>query len=131
MNAPLPSGLFTGTFVTGQRFREAGDIMLDQLHQDGRVDDVWLGLQPREFAMLWHLAERPGEPVAEAQLAADLWRIRLGCETGSIAGHIERLRARLETVSLARLIGSDGAGGYVLAVSPASGLLPGAVPRGY
>lgn len=129
MNAPLPSGMFAGTFVTAPRFREAGDMTLDQLHHDGRVDDVWLGLHPREFAILWHLAERPGEPIADAQLAADLWRIRFGCETGSIAAHIERLRARLEAVGLARLIGSDGAGSYFLAVPPVSALLTVPAPR--
>ncbi len=117
MNAPLPSGHFMGTYVTGPRFREAGDLTLDQFHHDGRVEDVWLGLHPREFAMLWMLAERPGEPVAEAHLAADLWRIRFGCETGNIAAHIDRLRARLAMVGLARLIASDGEGGFFLDVS--------------
>lgn len=131
MNAPLPSALFAGTVVTGPRFREAGDITLDQLHHDGRVDDVWLGLHPREFAMLWHLAERPGKPIAETQLAADLWQTRFGCETGSIAAHIERLRARLKAVGLAQLIASDGAGHYFLAVPPASGLLPVPAARGH
>lgn len=78
MTAPLPSGHFTGTYLTGLRFREADDLTLDQFHHDGRVEDVWLGLHPQEFAMLWRLAERPGERVADTLLAAELWRIRFG-----------------------------------------------------
>ena len=119
MSAPLPSGHFTGPYMTGPRFREAGDLTLDQFHHDGRVEDVWLGLQPREFAMLWLLAERPGELVADTQLAADLWRIRFGWETGSIAAHIDRLCTKLMVVGLARLIASDGEGGFFLGVSAA------------
>lgn len=119
MSAPLPSGHFTGTHVTGPRFREAGDLTLDQFHHDGRVEDVWLGLLPREFAMLWLLAERPGDRIADTQLAADLWRIRFGCETGSIAAHIDQLCTKLKVVGLARLIASDGEGGFFLGVSAA------------
>lgn len=123
MNAPLASGHFAGTFVTGPRFREAGDLTLDQFHHDARAEDIWLGLNPREFAMLWMLAERPGERVAQTQLAANLWRIRFGYETGNIAAHIDRLCTKLKVVGLARLIASDGEGGYFLDASAAP-LLP-------
>ena len=119
MNAPLASGHFAGIYVAGPRFREAGDLTLDLFHHDGRVEDVWLGLHPREFAMLWLLAERPGERVAETQLAANLWRIRFGCETGSLSAHIDRLCTKLKVVGLARLFANDGEGGYFLDVSAA------------
>lgn len=119
MSAPLPSGHFAGIYVTGPRFREAGDLTLDQIHHDGRVEDVWLSLHPREFAMLWMLAERPRERVTETQLAADLWCIRIGCATGNIAAYIDHLCAKLKVAGLARLIASDGEGGFFLDVSAA------------
>ncbi len=123
MNAPLANACLSGGDVAGPRFREAGDLTLDQAHHDARVEDVWLGLHPRQFTLLWRLAERPGEPVADTQLGADLWRIRFGCEAGSIAAHIDALRTSLETVGLARLIATDAAGGYFLDV-PDAPMLP-------
>ena len=120
MNAPLANACLSGGDVAGPRFREAGDLTLDQAHHDARVEDVWLGLRPGEFTLLWRLAERPGERVAGTQLAAELWRIRFGCETGSIAAQIDALRTSLEAVGLARLIATDAEGGYFLDVPDAA-----------
>ncbi len=130
MNAPFANACLSGSDVAGPRFREAGDLTLDLAHHDARVEDVWLGLHPREFSLLWRLAERPGEPVTDTQLAADLWRFRFGCETGSIAAQIEDLRTSLETVGLARLIATDGEGGYFLDLR-ADPMLPVPAPRGH
>ena len=33
------------------RFCEIRDVTLDLLHRDGRVEDSWLGLHPREFEL--------------------------------------------------------------------------------
>ncbi|WP_051221093.1 winged helix-turn-helix domain-containing protein [Erythrobacter cryptus] len=101
------------------RFREAGDVTLDLLHRDGRVVDSWLGLHPREFALLWRLAEQPGVCVSRKQLLADVWRIRYEPQTNSLAVHVARVRAKLEPFGLARLIATHPAGGYFL--DPASG----------
>ena len=57
------------------RFREAGDVTLDLLHRDGRIDDRWLGLHPRECGLVWRLAQEPGQRVSKLQLLADVWRI--------------------------------------------------------
>jgi len=119
VNAGLPSHHFTAPAVSGPRFRAAGDLTLDQLHHDGRVADEWLGLHPRDFAILWRLAECPGVAVSSAILAADLPLSRFGTEPGSIAAQVDYLRSRLEAAGLTRLIAGDAAGGYVLDVPPA------------
>lgn len=128
MNALPGLGHFPASDIATPRFREAGDLTLDLTHRDGRVEDRWLGLHPREFAILWRLAERPGEAVSDAMLIGDLWRMRFGCDVGDIAGHVARLAAKLAAFSLAGLVAAAPDGRYMLVVGslPAfqSGLLP-------
>lgn len=119
MNAVLPSDQFADIDLSGPRFREAGDVTLDLFHRDGRVEDLWLGLQPRDFALLWRLAQRPGEPVAPSQLVAEAWRLHAEPACHSLAGHLARVRAKLESVGLAQLVRTNGAGEYFLDVPPA------------
>ena len=38
-----------------KRYRDAGPVVLDLFHRDGRIERQWLGLHPREFALLWRL----------------------------------------------------------------------------
>ena len=72
MNAPPPPGQFPQSAVMIPRFREAGDVTLDLLHRDGRVDDRWLALHPREFAVLWRLAQQPAQRITPQQLLAEV-----------------------------------------------------------
>lgn len=60
MNAILSASRFQGSDEIIPRFREAADITLDLFHRDGRVEDYRLDLHPREFALIWRLAEHPG-----------------------------------------------------------------------
>ncbi len=123
MNAIRHHEPFPERDVMIPRFREAGYVTLDLFHRDGRVDDRWLGLHPREFALLWRLAEQPGERMTRRQLLAEVWRIHFEPDTNSVAVHVARVRSKLEPFGLARLIGTHPEGGYFLDVPPASGLL--------
>lgn len=96
------------------RFLEAGDVTLDLFHRDGRVQDNWLHLHPREFALLWRMAESPGEPLTRMQLLEDVWRINFDPETNSLAVHISRLRAKLEPYGLERIVETLADGSYRL-----------------
>lgn len=124
MNAPLASDHFPGNDVAGPRFREAGEMVLDQFHRDGRVDDQWLGLHPREFALLWRLAEQPGERLSDKQLHLEAFRITQGQEPEGIAADIARLRDKLAAAGAGHLICTDGDGRYFLEVPPDNGLSP-------
>lgn len=104
------------------RFREAGDITLDLFHRDGRVDDRWIGFHPREFELLWRLAEQPGVPVSRKQLLRDVWRIDFEPETNSVAVHVARIRSKLEPFGLAPILATHPEAGYFLnAPAPSEG----------
>lgn len=122
MNAIPHRDQFPDSDVMIPRFREAGDITLDLFHRDGRVEDRWLALHPREFALLWRLAEQPGERLTRQQLLAEVWRIHFAPETNSLAVHVARVRAKLAPFGLARLIATHPDGGYFLDAPPGAGL---------
>ena len=100
------------------RFCEAGDVTLDLFHRDGRVEDRWLGLHPREFALLWHLAQHPGQTMTQRQLLADVWRVGFEPETNRVAVHVARVRAKLSAFGLAHLLVTHPQGGYFLDTPP-------------
>lgn len=84
------------------RYRHHGALQIDLLRRDGFVASRGLGLHPREFALLWRLADNPGEAVSPRELLSDVWRLAFRPETNSLAVHISRLRAKL------RMAGIDG-----------------------
>ncbi len=103
------------------RFREAGDLTLDLVHRDGRVDDRWLGLHPREFELLWRLSEQIGQPVTRKQLLVEVWRINHEPHTNSVAVHVARVRAKLGSFGLAHMLVTHPEGGYLLDTPPGPG----------
>lgn len=84
------------------RYRYHGALQIDLLLREGFVAGRALGLHPREFALLWRLADVPGEAVSPRELLCDVWRLAFRPETNSLAVHVSRLRAKL------RLAGIDG-----------------------
>ena len=94
------------------RWREAGPLMLDLFHRDGRLERRWLGLHPREFGLLWRLAERAGQRVTRKQLLHDVWRLDHDPETNSVEVHVSRLRGKLARLGCASLIETVPEGGY-------------------
>ncbi|MBU7580535.1 MAG: response regulator transcription factor [Porphyrobacter sp.] len=118
MNAPLPSSHFCDNNAQGPRFREAGELVLDHVHRDGRVDDLWLGLAPREFALLWRLAATPGDRLNGAQLREQAWHIAFDPEDDGVTADIERVRAKLAAAGAGHLICTDGDGCHFLDIRP-------------
>ncbi|RGP41355.1 Transcriptional activator protein CopR [Altererythrobacter insulae] len=101
------------------RFIEVGDITLDLFHRDGRVDGQWVRLHPREFELLWRLAQNPGQRCSRQRLLAEVWRIKVEPNTNSLAVHVARIRGKLDTFGLAHLLATHPDGGYYLAAPPA------------
>ena len=99
-------------FACLPRWRGAGPITLDLFHRDGRVGARWLGLHPREFGLLWRLAERPGARVTRTELLHDVWRLDYDPETNSLEVHVSRLRGKLARLGCAALIETVPTGGY-------------------
>jgi DNA-binding response OmpR family regulator len=94
---------------------EAGPLTLDLLHRDARGEQGWLALHPREFELLWRLAERPGERVSRARLLREVWRLDFEPGTNSVEVHVSRLRAKLAAAGIEGLVETAPDGGYRLA----------------
>ena len=103
-----------------KRYRAAGPVVLDLFHRDGQIEKQWLGLHPREFALLWRLAETPGERVTRRELLSDVWRIDHDPETNSVEVHISRLRSKLSISRASWLVVTDPKGGYRLGIDGGS-----------
>ena len=103
----MPSGLIP-------RQVRAGPILLDLFHRDARLHDTWLHLHPREFGLLWRLAETPRTRLTRQTLWRDVWRLRHEPETNTVEVHIYRLRRKLSAFGIDRLVITEPAGGYRL-----------------
>ncbi|WP_108788723.1 winged helix-turn-helix domain-containing protein [Erythrobacter sp. Alg231-14] len=118
MNSIAAKHMFPDDDSLISRFREAGDVTLDLFHRDGRVDDRWLGFHPREFELLWRLAQQPGVPMTRRELLADVWRIDFEPETNSVAVHVARVRSKLGAFGLSKILATHPDGGYYLDAPP-------------
>lgn len=96
------------------RWRNIGAITLDLFHRDARLNSRWLHLHPREFGLLWRLADNPGEAVSRRDLLRDVWRIDFEPETNSVEVHVSRLRSKLAAEGYRGLVETASGGGYRL-----------------
>ena len=96
------------------RWRTIGALTLDLFHRDARCKGRWLALHPREFGLLWRLADSPGEIVTRRQLLRDVWRLGHDPETNSVEVHVSRLRAKLAAHGCEGVVLTDPRGGYRL-----------------
>lgn len=96
------------------RQMRAGPVVLDLIHRDARLREAWLYLHPREFGLLWRLAETPRTPLTRTTLLRDVWRLRHEPPTNTLEVHVFRLRRKLAAVGIERLVVTDPAGGYRL-----------------
>jgi two-component system OmpR family response regulator len=96
------------------RWRDIGPLTLDLFHRDARKGTSWLHLHPREFGVLWRLADTPGEQVTRRQLLEDVWRLTHDPQTNSVEVHVSRLRSKLAAAGCAELVETVPQGGYRL-----------------
>lgn len=96
------------------RTRDIGSLRLDLIARDGFVAHRPVGLHPREFALIWRLADSHGLAVSKKTLVRDVWRMAYVPDTNSLAVHVFRLRAKLAIAGLAGLIKTEPSGGYYL-----------------
>lgn len=106
------------------RYRLHGPIRLDLLAREAFVAGRAVGLHPREFALLWRLAETPGVAVSAAQLLYDVWRLSFRPETNSLAVHVSRLRAKLRTSGVDGLVETLSDASYRLDLSTERSAIP-------
>ncbi len=100
------------------RCRSVGPLTLDLFHRDARLGAGWLNLHPREFGLLWRLADHPGRRFTRRELLRDVWRIHHEPETNSLEVHVSRLRSKLAGVGCEALVQTVSEGGYRLEAPP-------------
>lgn len=104
----------------GERIRRCGPLTLDLVMRDALADGRRLRLHPREFALLWRLADAGGVPVSRRALLADVLGLAFEPETNALAVHICRLRRKLRLARLAHLVVTGpGDGAYALVLDEA------------
>ncbi|MFK4875021.1 winged helix-turn-helix domain-containing protein [Novosphingobium sp. ZW T3_23] len=96
------------------RTRRVGRLTLDLLAREAFGDGKPLNLNPREFALVWRLADSIDQFVSKQALIYDVWRMGFVPETNSVAVHMSRLRRKLAFVGLAGVIETSPTGGYRL-----------------
>ncbi|MCB2073895.1 MAG: winged helix-turn-helix transcriptional regulator [Novosphingobium sp.] len=102
------------------RHRDFGALRLDLFTRDGYASGRPLGLHPREFALVWRLADTPEVPVDKETLLKEVWGLRHVPETNSLAVHVSRLRDKMRGAGLPELVRTTPSGGYVLDLPPRS-----------
>ncbi|MGY6551243.1 MAG: hypothetical protein ACXIT4_05020 [Erythrobacter sp.] len=107
------AALFSDGQTRLPRFCEIADLTLDLFHNDGRIADQWLGLEPEEFELLWRLATHPGKRVWEVS-ASSPERGLAARPDGSMELQIRRLRKKLQPFGLEDLIVRHELGGVLL-----------------
>lgn len=84
--------------------RYLGRLTLDLLTRDAQVAGHRLRLHPREFALLWRLAEVPGASVHRTVLLRDVFDLDFDPGTNRLAVHVCRLRKKLAMAGFANLL---------------------------
>lgn len=94
-------------------------ILLGDLHihlVDRRVERAGrtIPLLAREYALLLHLARRPGECVNRDELLAAVWGLRFDPGTNSVEVHMSRLRGKIDRGHAETLLRTIKGRGYAL-----------------
>lgn len=72
-----------------------GGLVIDARARTAVLDGRELELSPKEFDLLEHLAERPGEVVTKRQLLAEVWKQPYGGADKTVDVHLSWLRRKL------------------------------------
>src|SRR5262249_19952587 len=92
----------------------AGNVVLDTVGRDVRVDGVPLQLPRRECALLEHLLRRQGRVVPKSVLEEELYGIDDEPESTAVPVHVHHLRRRLQEASATAEIHTVRGVGYLL-----------------
>lgn len=95
-----------------------GGLSLDPLARTATRDGRPLGLLPREFSLLLHLAQHAGDVVATADLLREVWQLGFDPGTNVLQVHVSRLRAKLDRGFAHPMLRTEKRVGYCLVVPP-------------
>lgn len=93
----------------------AGNVVLDTLGRDARIDDATVGLSRREIAVLEHLMRRLDRVVPREVLEEKLYGLDQELESNAVPVHVHHLRRKLEKHGATAKIHTVRGIGYILA----------------
>ncbi len=109
---------YTGLGPPPEEAVDLGSLRIDWTRHEVLVNDERLELTPKEFELLWALAQQPNRTVSSRRLLWDVWGYDDKVRTRTLDVHIGRLRRKLEEDPRhPRLILTVPSVGYRLAVS--------------
>jgi two-component system response regulator MprA len=93
-----------------------GNLFLDPITHEARLDDTSLVLTPTEFELLHYLMRHPRQVLERAQILNNVWGYDFGGDDNVLEVYVGYLRKKLEAGGQARLIQTVRGIGYVLRV---------------
>ena len=89
-----------------------GNIAMNPLRYEAKIDDEIIELRPREFELLYYLCENAGNIISRAKLFSKVWGYSFAGNSKTLDVHIQRIRERIEVnpKSPKRLITIRGVG---------------------
>ena len=73
-----------------------GNIAMNPLRYEARIDDEIIELRPREFELLYYLCENAGNIVSREKLFSKVWGYSFAGNSKTLDVHIQRIRERIE-----------------------------------
>jgi len=95
---------------------QAGDLLLNRTENRVSRGSASAELTPKEFRLLWTLAERPGEIISREELLEALWDDVDFVDDNTLTVNVARVRRRLAELGLPDAIETKRGQGYRLAV---------------
>lgn len=78
------------------QFRQVGDLVLDVMTRQVRLDDVEVLLTAREFNLLEFLMRNPGRVYSRTQILEHVWDYHFDPNTNVVDVYIKRLRKKID-----------------------------------
>ena len=73
-----------------------GNIAMNPLRYEAKIDNEVIELRPREFELLYYLCENAGNIVPRDKLFSKVWRYSFAGNSKTLDVHIQRIRERIE-----------------------------------
>ncbi|HEY5889480.1 MAG TPA: response regulator transcription factor [Acidimicrobiia bacterium] len=105
LEARIRAVLRRGAPPDQDRRRVVGGLVIDPDSREARLDGSLLDLSPKEFDLLFLLADRSGQVISKREMMAQVWREPYGGADRTVDVHLSTLRKKLgETASAPRYL---------------------------
>ena len=91
-----------------------GDLSIDMATKRVERAGKEITLSPKEFAVLAHLARKPGRVYSKDELASQVWEGGMGVSANTIEVYISFLRAKVDKGFERKMIHTKHGFGYLL-----------------